>query len=102
MGDSFILNVSFVMPPVLVDEWEAWRNKEIDKFLMENPCLKSETFEVVSEQPGGNALFSVQWRCCSLEEVKVIDKFLSSALPGLSLLFGDRVNHFSSLMKKVG
>ncbi|TCO10729.1 DUF4286 family protein [Natronoflexus pectinivorans] len=96
-----IFNTSFYVPANLVDVWEKWMTDSLlPRVELLMPQLKAEVFEVVSQTGGEHLIFSVQWRCSGSKEVEQLDDLLAPELQSLVAHFGEKVTHFSSVMKR--
>lgn len=97
-----IFNTSFYVSEGSVEDWKQWLNEqlfvEVGKQVGDLP---TEVFEVVSARPEENRIFSVQWRCSQLGEIRQVDDCVASVLSTLQAQFGESATHFSSIMKKL-
>ncbi|ASB48817.1 DUF4286 family protein [Alkalitalea saponilacus] len=96
-----IFNTSFYVPVTFADVWEEWiKTRLLPNVEASLPQLVVEVFEVVSQTGGEHLIYSVQWRCNNSEEIGQLDDLLAPELQSLVAQFGDKITHFSSVMKR--
>ncbi len=100
--EEYIFNTSFYFADYDHKEWEEWLKSEMFtaayKLL---PDLKPETFHIISASQGGNNIYSVQWRCKEILQVNILDECMANSIISLKRLKGERINHFSTVLKKM-
>ncbi|MGQ1945820.1 DUF4286 family protein [Geofilum sp. OHC36d9] len=99
----FIFNTSFYVNEQRLEEWRLWLKEDLEPLAHNTgtDINKIGLFEVLSETPGDNLVFSFQWRCGSMRDVERLDASLAPVLQKVPVLFGDEITHFSSIMQHV-
>jgi hypothetical protein len=99
----FIFNTSFYVNEQRLEAWRLWLKANLEPLAQHSgtDINKIGLFEVLSETPGDNLVFSFQWRCRSMRDVERLDASLAPVLQKVPVLFGDEITHFSSIMQHV-
>lgn len=99
---AFVFNTSFYVVDLYQKKWEQWLHFEMIPAVGKTiPGLAVEIFEMVSVHSGNSRVFSVQWRCSDVAQTENLDSCIAELLAGLTSQFGEKVTHFSSIMKKL-
>jgi len=97
-----LFNTSFQVTTDIVPQCLEWVKEElIPEVSRCVPGVFHDFFEVVSVHEEAQRVFSLQWYCSDLSLVQILDDVMALELIKLPAIFGEKVLHFSSLMKRV-
>ena len=99
----YLFNTTFVVENSELAWWRDWmRRIYLPTFTDLLPRVENEIFQLDDNgQVPGSTTFSCQWRCSTLQELGVIDKYSQILHTRLAELKDDACLFFSTMMKSV-
>ena len=98
----YIFNTTFSIEKTVLDQWQAWMQKNYFAALADLlPNATHETWEISLAQENDDTIsFSCQWRCETPDELSVINKYSAILLSNISAEMGEKCLYFSTILQK--